>query len=274
MSSSEKENLKPDDLRRVPASHNELFRDLERLADQVSSGNDVDESGLAALVILHEINSDDPRVSKLMYICQSDVVLSKRMDAISRRMQHIMTAKPPSVNHFSRLRAGLPRRDRNPAKPQRTWLIRSVVGIAGVLIVFLGVTYLTSEMQPEYQKLAALQTVRATVPELHFRSTDTTPDELHSYYQAGIQAFMDADRPVLGLFHRFDAERLNVAQELLNEVTILDPDGAVGLEAAYILARIHLHKGDIDTARNLLTHVIEQHGPSEPEATELIRSLG
>ena len=271
MSSSEKGNIKPDDPGRVSASHNELYRDLERLADQVSSGSTVDESGLTALVILNEIKPEDPRVSKLMYICRSDDVLSRQMETISRRMQHIMTARPPSASHFRRLRTGL---DRNAARPQRTWLVRSIVGIASLLIVFLGATYVTSEMQPEYQKLAALQTVRATVPELHFRSTDTTPDELHSYYQAGIEAFMDADRSVLGLFHRFDGERLNVAQELLNEVTTLDPEGAVGLEAAYILARIHLHKGDIDAARNLLSHVIEQHGPSEPEATELLRLLG
>lgn len=263
----------PGGLNRLDASHDELFHDLARLAHQVSAGEEVDDAGLTSLVILSGIKPDDPRVSKLLYICRADVILSKRIDAISRRIQHLMDVAPPSKEHFEKLRSRLSRADRKPRKTARTWLIRSGTAVTGILVLLLGTSYMMSEMRPEHQKLAALQTVTSSVPELHFRSTTTSPDQLHTYYLAGIQAVHDAENGIFGLFQHFDPERLRVAQELLREVTILDPEGAVGLEAAYMLARIHLHNGDVATAREGLMYVIAHQGPSEPEALQLLQEL-
>lgn len=254
-------------------SDSDLLRDLERLEHCVSARLEVDDDALAALVVLRGIRPTDRQVAALMKTCRADASLRTRIDVISQRGHHLVLANTPSKEHFEQLRAHSLRIDRGPLKGSRTWGVRSVIVGAVLLVLFVGIFYLGTERRPVHQQLAALETLTSSVPELHFRSTTASAGELHGYYLVAVQDVLDAEKSVLGLFRRFDSEKLRQAREQFIALTVLDPEGAIGLEAAYARARIDLYDGDTVSAREWLTYVVNHQGPSMPEASELLERL-
>jgi TolA-binding protein len=78
----------------------------------------------------------------------------------------------------------------------------------------------------------------------------------------------------LGLFLRYDPERLRRAEELLQEVVAAEPPGTfLQLEARWYLGKVNLAQGEVEPARDQFKTVAQQQGHHAHEAAELLLEL-
>lgn len=108
---------------------------------------------------------------------------------------------------------------------------------------------------------------RSAVP-----SRDTlTADQL---YVDALSAVRDARTSTLGLFPRYNAEKLDRAEQLLTKVLDQTESGSfLALETQFYLGKVHLAKGQVDAARSNFTAVVEQEGRLAAEARSILETL-
>jgi len=99
----------------------------------------------------------------------------------------------------------------------------------------------------------------------------TTPEQR---YAAALQELDDARTTTLGLFPRYDRERLLAARGLLDGVVRDSSSGDfLRLEALYVLGKTDLLLGNRDAATDALQQVVLGEGAKAPEANALLNAI-
>jgi hypothetical protein len=144
-----------------------------------------------------------------------------------------------------------------------------------IVVLLYGGLYIASRAgQPEHVRLADLDTVENEFAGLRLRGPDGQIDLAADRYAAALDALREARSSTLGLFPHYETEGLNVAIQLLEEAADLEgQDSALGLEAWFLIGKILLYEGETDLARDAFQIVVEQQGPSAPDAQRLLYEI-
>jgi len=181
--------------------------------------------------------------------------------------------------------ARAPRRDRSKgwrtsvtshlSLVQQFSLPRLAFAATFIVVLLYGGLYLASRAgQPENVRLADLDTVENEFAGLRLRGPDGQPDLAAGRYAAALDALRAAHSSTLGLFPHYETEGLDEAARLLEEAAELEArDSALGLEAWFLIGKIRLHEGQTDDAREAFEVVVEQEGPSAPDALRLLSEI-
>jgi flagellar biosynthesis GTPase FlhF len=158
------------------------------------------------------------------------------------------------------------------------WSRRAAV--AALLVAGLyGALFLASRAsQSETERLAAFSDEELSVQGYRMRdggaSTPTDSASADARYLRALASLRKARSSTLGLFPRYDAERLRRAERLLRKVTEqTESDSFLHLEALYFLGKTQLAMGQREAARTSLRRVIEGQGRKAGAAREVLRTL-
>lgn len=145
-----------------------------------------------------------------------------------------------------------------------------------IVMLLYGGLYLASRAgQPDYVRLADLDTIENEFAGLRLRGPDGQPDLAAGRYAAALDALRAAQSSTLGLFPHYEPEGLNEAVRLLEEAAELEGQGsALGLEAWFLIGKIRLYEGRTDDAREVFEIVVQREGPSAPDAQRLLNEIG
>jgi len=144
-----------------------------------------------------------------------------------------------------------------------------------VVLLYSGLFVASRVGQPDYARLADLDAVENEFAGLRLRGSDGQFDLAAGRYAAALDALGAARSSTLGLFPHYDTAGLNEAIGLLEEAAELEgQDSPLGLEAWFLIGKILLYEGELDVARDALEIVVEQQGPSAPDAQRLLDELG
>lgn len=179
---------------------------------------------------------------------------------------------------------------RSPAKPgpegegrhrisEQIWgAVRYVAVAAAVLMMAYGGLWAVSmATQSPAERMAALDPEETEIEGYQMRTRSATETELSSnderFLQA-LQSLQEAHTAPLGLFPRFDTQRVQDAQQLLEQVVEDEENGSfLQLEASFFLAKTYLAQRDIEPARDALKRVVMGEGRRINEATQMLRTL-
>lgn len=133
-------------------------------------------------------------------------------------------------------------------------------------------------MQSDLERLAAFDAGELEVVGYHMRSphaggprVDVSSDRL--YFRA-LATLREVRTTTLGLFPRYDPERLTEAARLLEEVARGEEDGSfLQLEASFLLGKVRLAQGDLPGARAAFGAVVRGRGRQAEEASEILSAL-
>ena len=246
------------------------LREVQRLAQAFDLVRDDEDDRLMALVTARAFGPagaalDDPAAP-----------------ALADRLAALAPANPRA--HFEALRtaapalaAPRPRTDRDPAPRPRTrrpvWGRFAVAGLVAT-VALAGVLVLG---QPsDLERLGGF-----TPDELQVDGYGATrgpatsaPAPNEARYLDALARLRGARHTTLGLFPRYDRAALDAAQADLDAVVAAEPAGSfLGLEAAYVLGKVPLLRGDRPAARAALTPVMAAGGPRSTDAAHLLGEL-
>ena len=143
-----------------------------------------------------------------------------------------------------------------------------------VVLLYSGLYIASRVGQPDYVRLADLDAVENEFAGLRLRGPDGQIDLASDRYAAALDALREARSSALGLFPHYEPEGLNEAIGLLEEAAELEgQDSALGLEAWFLIGKILLYEGEINVARDAFEIVVEQQGPSAPDAQRLLDEI-
>ncbi len=232
----------------------------------------------------------------------SDEALRERYDALTGRLIEIAAALDP-VAQFERLsgfrltegdsRASKRRPGRAPTRGalssdgQRVnghWggrAVRRTLAAAFCLAVaygvLFGISYLT---QSDVDRLALVDLSEIEIE--GYRTTTrgaeqpVSKDSLSTdaLYLRALYTLRDAQTSTLGLFPRYDREKLTQAEELLRRVVEREKSRSfLQLEAYFFLGKVHLAQGKIEAARSSFRTVAICEGRRSPEAVQILTVL-
>jgi len=145
-----------------------------------------------------------------------------------------------------------------------------------IVVLLYGGLYVAGQAsQPDHVRLAELDAVENEFAGLRLRGPDGQVDLASDRYAAALDALAEARSSTLGLFPHYEQEGLNEAIRLLEEAAELEGrDSALGLEAWFLIGKVLLYEGEIDVARDAFEIVVEQQGPSAPDAQRLLNEIG
>lgn len=234
------------------------------------------------------------------YRAQYDL-LQQRMDEVEAAFDPLAQFEALSGHRLSQPpadRGGTPKRERaqrRPASSRRSsdtstagqsMMARLITrpalqwAAAAVVVLFTGYSALfaTSYItQSPGERLAANLEVteisgystrtRSAEPQLERRS----PDQL---FLEALPLVRNARSTTLGLFPRYDAEKLARAEELLQEVVIHEDAGDfLQLEALFYLGKVHLAQGRLEEARSNFKAVVTGEGRRMADALRTLEEL-
>lgn len=166
--------------------------------------------------------------------------------------------------------------EERPAASSTLWRMAAALA---ALIALYGVLYLAGDlMRPPHERLAEF-----TEQELALEGYEVTRGEAYSngpgepmgIYLDALAHLRAAESSVLGLFPRFDEVRLNAAATRLQEVLEIEPaDSFLAGEAAFLLGKTELGRGNVESAEQAFRRVVEMDGRKAPEARRLLADLG
>lgn len=140
-----------------------------------------------------------------------------------------------------------------------------VLLLAGSAVVWRGLQTPLGDFTAQELTLEGYGTVRGDTP------AATTPEQR---YATALHDLDDARRTTLGLFPRYDRERLLAARGLLDGVVRDTSSGDfLRLEALYVLGKTNVLLGDRDAATDALQQVILGEGAKAPEAHALLNEI-
>lgn len=259
---------------------------------EATAPREVSEDDLAAVVVLRAYSGDEARLAgleaRLAAAFREDPELEARMAELEQRWETLANDLRPSTEHLAELRestaAASARRNRphqvHPAgdRPVRRSPRRSAVRmpVAALLIVgiLFGSVYLASETsRPAHERAAALSQLPPPPPALRLRGADGVADRQTEAYVEAVETVRSARRSLAGLFVRYDETTLRHGLAGLSVTHAMNPGSAIGLEARFAMARVHLHVNEIEDARRALEEVVAQEGPSAPDARRLLEEM-
>jgi hypothetical protein len=215
--------------------------------------------------------------------------VAARHEELAHQIQEFEASIPSARAQFEALtgrslrqRDGV-RQDRPAVAPARhrwrqpaPWSPAKLAIAATILLaVAYGVLFMVSEASlSETERLAALGGVPSDYAVVQLRGEASQADRVTGNYVAALEELRQARSTTLGLFPRYDADGLDRALERFGAVVEADvPDGAFGLEARFLRARILLYRGEVAAAREELRLVIDRQGPSAPDAARLLETM-
>jgi hypothetical protein len=239
---------------------------------------------------------------------EDDSALRDRAEAARRRLEDAEAGIDP-VSHFEELTghtldpdvdeasshaestaaAREPARERDALAPIRTFvdeLLRLPLSMrwAGAAVALLLGTYavLFAASEASQSPLNRLATVdvsnqvidnyASTATRSATSSSDTaTADQL---YVDALTAVQEARSSTLGLFPSYNAEKLDRAERLLQQVLDRTESGSfLALEAHYYLGKVHLAQEQIEAAHSHFKTVVAQEGRMADEARDILDTL-
>jgi hypothetical protein len=209
-----------------------------------------------------------------------DPALERQARAMLKALEQTAAGAGDPLSAFERLTGrrlgGAPPAQVRIAAPRvlRWRPLRLAVAACVAFVVLYGALALAGRLTlPERARLADLGDLPDAYGGLHLRS-DAPVDRTAERYALALDALEDARTSVLGLFPRYDPAALDTAAVRLRDV--VDASGAdswEGLEALYVLGKIHLYQGQDEEAIWALQSVVVLEGPHAAEARRLLDYL-
>lgn len=239
--------------------------------------------------------------SRLKSELEEDEALRREADAIRRRLKEAEATVDP-VAHFEELTGWALDEDAETvsaeaAEPElqdaRTsapsilevflnlplLLRRTAVG-AVLLVGLYGGLYATSvATQSTLDRLAAVDVSDQVIDSYaatETRSVTPEPDTLSvdDLYLEALSTLRAARTSTLGLFPRYDTEKLDQSQQLLERVLAQVESGSfLALEAHFYLGKVALAQGNVEAARSHFKTVVKREGRKRNEAAEILKTL-
>ena len=251
-------------------------------------------SELGASAALHRVFEDvEARLS-------TDAELQERYQSLVRRLDEFADALDPSAQ-FEAL-SGFRIEDDMEAANQsaatgdqptthapdssgtaRIFSLPRAVQWAAAAVVLMALLYgglygVSSVMQSEVEQLALVDLSETQIQGYQptTRGAPATGDaaSTDALYLEALRTLRDARVSVLGLFPRYDQDRLARAEELLQQVIERESSRSfLQVEAYFFLGKVHLAQGKIEAARSNFQTVAICEGRRSPEATEILTKL-
>lgn len=282
-------------------------RSLERLSAEVRA--DLPSDNLLATYVMVRHLGDDGETSDQMRAVfarleariKEDEGLSRKVEAAERRVKETEAAIDP-VAHFEALTdhdLGIEGEAESEAstsssesESSRTagfrWgsalaplprLVRLGLAVTFVLVAVYGTLYGVSlATQSTLDRLAVMEVSDQVVDSYaSAQMRSTTPETTSSVdeqYLEALSILEEARVSTLGLFPRYDTERLAQAEQHLGQVLEKEEPGSfLALEAHFYLGKIALAQGDVDAARSHFKTVVQREGRQTQEAHEILKTL-
>ncbi|MEM1042438.1 MAG: hypothetical protein AAGI91_07385 [Bacteroidota bacterium] len=164
-----------------------------------------------------------------------------------------------------------------PAVPLRRRVSLPRLALAASLALALlygGLFFASGSSLSSYERLAGLDEVADEFQGLRLRGADGDMDPVADRYAEALDALHDARSTTLGLFPSYAPDGLREATALLEQAASLGaPDGPIALEARFVIGKIRLYQGDEAAARQAFQTVVDERGPSAPDAQRLLDAL-
>lgn len=158
-------------------------------------------------------------------------------------------------------------------------LARGGVAVAVILVGLYGALYGVSlTTQSTLDRLAAMEVSDQVVDNYaNARMRSASPEASSSVddrYVEALSILENARVSTLGLFPRYDPDRLAQAEQRLGQVLERAESGSfLALEAHFYLGKIALAQGEVDTARTHFKTVVQREGRQTQEAYEILKTL-
>lgn len=150
----------------------------------------------------------------------------------------------------------------------------------GVLLGAYGVLFAASEAsQSTHAQLASVDVSNQVVDNYTSTATrsavpSTDTPEVDQAYVDALTAIEEARTSTLGLFPRYDAEKLTQAEQHLTSVIDRAEAGSfLALEARFYLGKVYLAQERVDEARSHFKIVVEREGRMADEALDILETL-
>lgn len=180
---------------------------------------------------------------------------------------------PPPVRPSSDRPSRRPARIFRLSSPPVRWAVAAsiaLVGLYGVLLLLGEATRSPLERSLRFDK----EVSAFYGPHVRSGNMGFMTDPADSLYFRAIRTLGEARKTTLGLFPRYDADRLREAAAYLNDVIArVEPNSFLYLEAQFLLGKIYLALGDFPAAEAALKAVVKGRGGRIDEARELLRML-
>jgi TolA-binding protein len=155
------------------------------------------------------------------------------------------------------------------------WAAAAVVLVA---VLYGGLYGLSRATQSSIERLAVVDASETQIEgyALTTRGTPATSDVDSSgaLYLDALRTLREARESTLGLFPRYNTDKLSRAETLLQRVIEREgPRSFLQVEAYFFLGKVHLAQGNIEAARSNFQTVALREGRRSIEATEILTEL-
>ena len=226
-----------------------------------------------------------PRAARVEAALRAHPDLAAQVRAMEETLARLLQGREHPVAHFERLSGRslaelpLPSTRRAPDAPAtartaaRLRLLaftRYAVAACFALGLFYGGLAFTSGLSvSERARLAGLGELAGAYGGFHLRgASESAPMEQYALALEQIEA---SRRSTFGLFPHYDAAALDAAAARLSAVARAPEAPAwLVLEARYALGKVRLHQGRDAEAATAFQAVVDQQGPSAPDARRLL----
>ena len=289
-----------------------LFDEVRALSDMAREARilrHVDDETLAYYVVAeHTELGASPALRRIfdeLEAClDDDPELRTRYDALASRLEELAASFDPtaqfealtgfevaslkglSSDDASDAPAGRPAEQAAPSSSEHEALVVSLpraVRWAVAAVVVIGVLYgglfaASRVMQSDVERLASVEPGETRVEgySLTLRgapaAADTTSTD--ALYLQALRTLRDARTTTLGLFPRYDQQKLGQAEQLLQRVIKREESRSfLQVEAHFFLGKVHLGQGKIEAARSNFQTVATSEGRRAAEAVEILTQL-
>jgi tetratricopeptide (TPR) repeat protein len=155
------------------------------------------------------------------------------------------------------------------------WAIAAIVLVA---LLYGGLYAASWVLHSDAERLALVDPRETQVEgyQLTLRGAQSAPEKapMDALYLQALQILRDAQTTTLGLFPRYDQEKLAQAERLLQRVIENEESRSfLQMEAHFFLGKVYLAQGKIEKARSNFQTVAICEGRRTPEAVEILTEL-
>ncbi len=233
-----------------------------------------------------------------------DPDLRARFEALTARLQEVASSFDPAAQ-FEELSgfpaasleglsaeatSGAPARER---EKETAWFpsiedvlvfsLPRTVQWAAAAVVLVGLLYgglfvVSQALQSDIERLALVDPgeTRLEGYSLTLRGAPATADtsSTDAFYLEALRTLRDAQTTTLGLFPRYNQQKLRQAEQLLQRVIEREKNRSfLQVEAYFFLGKVHLAQGKIEAARSNFQTVAIREGRRASEAVEILTQL-
>ena len=259
------EHLHPDGGREISEQLRAAFARLEaRIEEEESLRREVE----AARRRLGEAESSIDPVAQFEALTEHSLGLESGAESDEKTSESDAEASPRTPPPWWEAVRALPR------------FVRLGGAVAAVLVgVYAGLYGVSLATQSPLDRLAAPEVSEQVVnsytnAEMRSAGAATEGASVDDQYLEALSRLRAAHVSTLGLFPRYDAERLDQAKQGFGQVLEeVDPNSFLALEAHFYLGKIALAQDDIATARTHFKTVVQREGRQTQKAYEILKTL-